>query len=104
LLDEIEARKVYKLSDDAYSQVTPLFGDLEVDRLVVQLVLNGTYPGRIFVNCQNEPTAALIAADTCYLGGNERDTVFVENLKKLLTTEIVPAAKGKPLFIFSTTD
>ena len=95
---------MYQLSEEEYGQVLPFFEGLQVDRLAALSVIRGTYPGRIFVDRKKGPTAALIGASTCYLGGNERNAVFNEQLKDLLATEILPGLEGRPLFIFSTSD
>ncbi|MBN1310325.1 MAG: GNAT family N-acetyltransferase [Anaerolineae bacterium] len=91
---------MHELDWEDFGRVLPLFEGLEVDKLALQLVIRGAYPGRVFVDRREEPTTALVAASTCYLGGDARDT----ELKELLVGEIVPGAESRPLFIYSTTD
>jgi len=97
-------RNMHELVQEDFGRVLQLFEGLEVDKLALQLVITGAHPGRVFVDYREEPTTALIAADTCYLGGDRRNTEFNGALKDLLADEIVPGAEGRPLFIFSTTD
>lgn len=93
---------MYELSKAEYGRALPLFESLEVDRLAVLSVIRGDCPGRVFVDDKEQPTAGLICAGSCYLGGDVRNTVFNEQLKGLLTTEILTGLEGEPLFVFST--
>jgi len=93
-----------ELSKKEYNKTSPLFKNLKVDRRATSKVIKAYYPGRIFVDRKEKPTAALILAGSCYLGGDAKNADFNEHLKNLLTTEILPGLGNEPLFIFSTTD
>jgi len=95
---------MYELPKKEYKRVSHLFDNLKIDRLAVSKVITAQCPGRVFVDRKEEPTAALILAGSCYLGGDAGNPDFNEQLKNLLTTDILPRLKGEPLFIFSTTD
>jgi hypothetical protein len=95
---------MYELSKTEYNKVLLLFENLKVDRLAISKVIKGDYLGRIFVDHEEKPKAALVFTGSCYLGGEARNADFNEQLKHLLTTEILPGLGGEPLFIFSTTD
>ena len=95
---------MYELPKKDYNKASPLFENLKVDRLATSRVIKAQHPGRIFVDNKEKPTAAMIFAGSCYVGGNANNTDFNEQLKNLLTTEILPKQGGEPLFIFSTTD
>lgn len=95
---------MYELSKKEYNKSSPLFENLKVDRLAILKVIKGDYPGRIYVDHKEKPRAALVFAGSCYLGGDAKNADFNEQLKDLLTTEILPGQEGGPLFIFSTTD
>jgi GNAT superfamily N-acetyltransferase len=95
---------MYELPKKEYNKVFLLFEKLKVDRLVVLNVIKAHHPGRIFVDHTEKPTAAMIIAGSCYLGGDARNADFNEQLKDLLTTETLSRSAGEPLFIFSTTD
>ena len=95
---------MYELSKKEYNKVSLLFKNLKVDKLAVSKAIKAHYPGRIFVDHKERPTAALIFAGSCYVGGDAKNADFNEQLKDLLTTEILPGLGDEPLFIFSTTD
>jgi len=95
---------MYELLKKEYNKVSPLFEKMKVDRLAILKVIEGDYPGRIFADHKEKPRTALVFASSCYLGGDARNADFNEQLKELLTTEILPKLGDQPLFIFSTTD
>lgn len=101
---EKELKDLYELSKKEYNEVSLLFENLKVERLAISKVIKAHCPGRIFVDRKEKPTAALVFAGSCYLGGDVRNTGFNEQLKDLLTTEILSGLGVEPLFIFSTTD
>jgi hypothetical protein len=93
-----------KLPQGEFAVVKPLFVPLVIDKQAVTLMINGDYPARIFTDRQDNPTAALISAGSCYLGGSANVKPFNEKVKNLIVEDILPRNEGEPLFVFSSTN
>ncbi len=94
---------ITELSPQQYHQITPLLGHLH-DFPVVNAVIQGHNPGRIFADSGSKPQAAFVLTEAgfSYLCGDPQQSKFNAGLKELLHGEIFPAirASADPALIF----
>ena len=92
-----------ELTSQKYLQITPLLGKY-AEYPVVNAVLEGNSPGRIFVDNPTHPksTFVLTNAGFAYLVGSPRNHDFNNALKKLLNDKLFPEIKesNDPTLIF----
>src|SRR4030043_24528 len=77
-------RMMYELEKRNYSKVLPLFRELEWN-LITRAVVEGTSPGRVYVDRVEDPrTAFMSTVEGYYLAGNVNDSEFNTSLNKLI--------------------
>ncbi len=73
-----------EVSGDAYEAVRPLFAGLE-RHLIVDAVLEGLSPGRVYVDDPARPRAAFLSSpEGHFLGGDPGDGAFARELHRLI--------------------
>ncbi len=92
---------IQKLEESSFRKVLPLFKGPHLD-LVMQAVLEGTSPGRIWVDDGENPRTAFMwnKAHCYYLVGDENNHEFNKSLEKIITEEIAPKALKNDLLSF----
>ena len=81
---------IYRLEEEDYEKVRPLFEPLEFN-LTVIAVIEGTSPGRIYVDDIDDPrTAFMCSVEGYYLAGHENNEAFNAALNRLIV-EMVSA-------------
>lgn len=95
-----------ELSKEQLSVVTPIFTGLTHDRAVVFSVLEGTNPGRAFVDNAAAPTVALVypQAAFIYLGGTHVDQAISNKTVDLISDVLLPDAGEREAIIFPCSD
>lgn len=85
-------RTVYELSATEFHRVVPLFTAMEHNRAALFSAIEGTSPGRVFVDHIENPATACVAvaSSDLYLGGKASDSRFNTAFQHLLTTEVMP--------------
>lgn len=58
-----------------FERVKPLFDHLPFHRPVIFAVLEGTQPGRVFVDRAIDPTAVVMISDFCYFSGSPQPSI-----------------------------
>ena len=93
---------IFELQARIFSSVSHLFSDLERYYLVIQAVIEGIIPGRIWVdNIQNPKTAFLCDKWRFFLSGEPNNSQFNKELSKMILNEITPDAKTRNYERFS---
>lgn len=78
---------IHQLQPEAYEKVRPLFKALDFN-LIIAAVIEGTSPGRIFVDNLNQPRSAFIdSPEGQFLVGNDQTPAFNDALRALLIQE-----------------
>jgi len=95
---------MYELPMKEYDKVRPVFADIGDNRAHVFAAIEGNSISRIFVDSEEQPTAALISMGWCFLGGNEKNSEFNRDLKELFVTEIMPKLDDGHFMIYSFSD
>lgn len=79
---------IFRLHENNYEKVRPLFGELEYN-LITSAVIEGTSPGRIYIDDIASPQSAfLCSVEGYYLAGNSGNDDFNESLNSLIMEEI----------------
>ena len=72
----------------------PLLDGLD-DHLILQAVLDGTSPGRVYVDDRRHPTAAFVdSAEGRYLAGSSGNRAFNDALRRMLLETVFAAGDG----------
>ena len=75
---------IYELKQQDYEKVRPLYQGLEY-HLTIRAVIEGTSPGRIFVDNVRDPkTAFMCSVEGYYLAGNSENADFNKALGELI--------------------
>jgi RimJ/RimL family protein N-acetyltransferase len=79
---------IHELKKRDYQKVLPLFKELDWN-LITSAVIEGTSPGRVYVDLVEDPrTAFMCTAEGYYLAGNDNNDEFNTSLNKLIFNEI----------------
>ncbi|MFX0097493.1 MAG: GNAT family N-acetyltransferase [Candidatus Hodarchaeota archaeon] len=79
---------IFELKKDAYEKVREIFKPLEFN-LITRAVIEGTSPGRIYVDDVTDPrTAFMCTVEGYYLAGNEHSSTFNMALGRLIRERI----------------
>ncbi len=79
---------IYELNKGEYEKVRPLFKELDYN-LIISAVIEGTSPGRIYVDDLGNPkTAFLCSVGGYYLAGYENNEAFNVALNRLIAEKI----------------
>ncbi len=95
---------MYELPIKEYDKVRPVFADIGDNRAHVFAAIEGNSISRIFVDNDEQPTAALIALGWCFLGGSEKNAEFNRELKELFVNEIMPKLDDGHFMVYSFSD
>jgi RimJ/RimL family protein N-acetyltransferase len=83
---------MYELEESDFTAVLPLFKEVHLD-FVIQSVVKGNHPARIWVDDHNPQTAFMWNKGSYYyLVGDEKNHEFNRGVKTLFTTTITPEA------------
>ena len=81
-------KMIYQLDQNNFDKVRPLFAELEEYNFSISGVLNGNYPGRIYVDDVDKPqTAFLYSSFWYFLTGNVNNDKFNQAIKVLIESE-----------------
>jgi RimJ/RimL family protein N-acetyltransferase len=82
---------IYELESGNFSKVTPLFREHK-QYIPVFAIIDGNFPGRIFVDNKDSPGTALVWAITrwAYIEGDPQNSSFNDPLAKLIRDIIIP--------------
>lgn len=90
---------MYELAKKEYEMARPLFKELSKYHLMIDSVLDGNTPGRVYVDSKN-PTTAFLWNQTIdsgwFLEGENTTDAFCNALNRLLVTKIIPEGKTFP--------
>ncbi|MGD8506572.1 MAG: GNAT family N-acetyltransferase [Candidatus Bathyarchaeota archaeon] len=79
---------IFRLHENDYTKVRPLFNELEYN-LITSAVIERTSPGRIYVDSVADPrTAFMCTVEGYYLAGRENNNEFDTSLNKLIFEKI----------------
>jgi len=79
---------IHELKKRDYSKVLPLYKELEWN-LFTRAVAEGTSPGRVYVDCVEDPrTAFMCTVEGYYLAGDDGNDEFNTSLNKLILNRI----------------
>ena len=79
---------MHELKKRDYQKVRPLFKELEWN-LIISAVIEGTSPGRVYVDHVKDPkTAFICSVEGYYLAGNDNNDEFNDSLNKLIFESI----------------
>lgn len=73
-----------------FERVRPLFDPIQFCRSAVFTVIEGSQPGRIFVDRPDRPAAALMVSDSCYFSGSPGAVDLQSEVVDLLAREAMP--------------
>ena len=91
-----------ELQEDSFDYVSELFSDLDRYYLVIRAVIEGSIPGRIWVDSVDNPSSAFLCDRwRFFLAGNPNNVEFNRDLTRLILDEIVPDAKARGYDRFS---
>ena len=75
---------MFQLRSDEFEVVRQLFHDLK-EHLIIQAVIDGSSPGKLYVDNKETPTAAfLCSVEGYFLVGDPKNKLFVINLSNLI--------------------
>ena len=75
---------IHELDKSEYGRTYSLFKKLDYN-LIIRAVIEGTSPGRVYVDDVNQPkTAFLCSVEGYYLAGNVNNDAFNNSLNKLI--------------------
>lgn len=85
---------IQELTRNEFERARPVFSGLQ-DRVALQALIEGNAPGRLFVDKTNQPTVAFTWTEFrySYLAGDTSNDAFIEGLRTLLASELVPEAR-----------
>ena len=100
---------IHLLKNNAYQHIRPLYQELEVFQPMVSAVLDGIYPGKVWVDNLNDPQTAFLVtflsgggAAWCFLAGKADNLDFNTALNKAIFEEKV-AGQDVGMFLFTCT-
>ena len=80
---------IYELAKNDYEKVRSIFTELQAYNLIIAAVIEGTSPGRIYVDDVSKPkTAFMCSVEGYYLAGYEGNATFNSGLRKLIAETI----------------
>jgi RimJ/RimL family protein N-acetyltransferase len=80
---------IYELKPTKYDIVRPLFADLIPYNVIIAAAIEGTTPGRVYVDHPTEPRSAfLCSVEGYFLAGNPNNTAFNAALKQTILDTI----------------
>jgi len=85
---------MHELRAGEFACARALFAEIDFQRPAVYSVLEGSQPGRVYVDRPDQPTAAFIWADDCYVAGNAPDAAFSAKVGRLLCTDVMPSTEN----------
>jgi RimJ/RimL family protein N-acetyltransferase len=94
-----------EISTSEFWKTAPIFQNIEHSIAIVNAVLEGNSPGRVFVDNPANPSSAFLFPEGTffYIHGNETDVDFCQSVYKLLFENILPNAVEKEMVLFSFT-
>ncbi len=98
---------MYRLNQNDFRLVRPLFTNLEKDYLAIQSIFEGFIDGEIYVDNIDLPKVALLLHPNIrnfHLAGKEIDDSAIESLRNFLETELFPRypeKQGKNILVHS---
>ena len=98
---------MHELDGKDFCKIRPVFQGIDHDRPAIYSLIEGNNSvGSVFVDDEDEPSRAFIEFPGHYVGGNEHDHAFNNELKERILTRIVPSfiASGGSLLITSFSD
>src|SRR5689334_10990073 len=90
-----------ELTGSDFERVKPLFDPIPYHRPAIFTVLEGTQPGRVFVDRASDPSAVLIISDFCYVSGSPETLDLQADVIDLLEGEVMSKQDYLLLFPFS---
>jgi len=90
-----------ELDAGAFAVVRELFDGIDFERPAVYAVLEGSQPGRVYVDRTDQPTAAFIWANSHYMAGAFSNAAFRTEVEQLLRTQVMPRTGHLLLYAYS---
>jgi hypothetical protein len=90
-----------EINGSDFERVRPLFDLIEYHRPAIFTVLEGTQPGRVFVDRVDHPTAVVMISDFVYFGGSPDALELQSDVVELLEREVMAKRDRFLLFPFS---
>ena len=98
---------IHLIKNNAYEKIRPLFHELEAFQPMCVAVLQGIYPGKVWVDNPDDPQAAFLitflsggGAAWCFLAGEPNQLDFTTALNKALFKEKI-AGKDVGMFLLT---
>jgi GNAT superfamily N-acetyltransferase len=92
---------MYELLAPDFERVMPLFAHISFHRPAIFTVLEGTQPGRVFVDRVTDPTAVVMISDFCYFSGSPETLDLEADVLQLLEREVMSNREHLLLFPFT---
>jgi hypothetical protein len=97
--EEAQRRPMIKLEPSEFATVAPLFSGIDHNIAIVFSVLEGSAPGRVFVDDPGHPQSAFLSVENAfsYVAGDENDDTFGQALLRLVFEDLLPDQEGQIL-------